>query len=80
VTGRRFWVLFFALVVLPIAAACAQLTAKDQASIAADAVRIATCQESVRECKRTAGDAAAEKCWPVYDECMTGAGLRDGGK
>lgn len=78
----------FVLVVLPAIfgysagaafTGCAQLSAADQASIAADTVRISVCQAETAECKRGAGDAAAATCWPVYDDCMAHAGLRDGG-
>lgn len=78
-TARRRLALFFALVILPIAAACAQLSSEDKANIARDEVRIKTCEYMTHVCKLKAGDAAAVKCWPVYDDCMTGAGLKDGG-
>lgn len=79
-TPRRAFLVAFVFAVLPcLAVACAQLSAADQATIAADTVRISVCQAETAECKRGAGDAAAAKCWPVYDDCMIHAGLKDGG-
>jgi hypothetical protein len=83
-TPRRVRALFFALVVLPITAlvarvtvGCGQLTPADHATIAADGVRIATCQAMTFECKRTSPSGEEAKCWGVYDRCMVGAGLSD---
>jgi hypothetical protein len=72
--------LVFGLGLVLFVVGCPELTPKDQAGIATDAVRIAMCQEKTRECKRVTPEAKrAATCWPVYDECMVGAGLRDGG-
>ena len=67
-----------ALVVIGLVG-CEELTTQDKVALAADSIRIDMCVAKAHECKRTAGDAAARLCWPVYDECMAGAGLRDGG-
>ncbi len=68
------------LVIALALAGCSKLTPADQKVIAADAVSIAACQAEAKACKEDAGDAAATKCWPIYDACMTSHGLKDGGK
>lgn len=79
-TPRAFKARFIALVVLPLVAACgAALSAEDRESIAKDAINIGVCQSQANSCKALEGDAAPVKCWPVYDACMQGHGLRDGG-
>lgn len=65
--------------ILAVGCGGATLSAADQESIARDGIEIAVCQQQARDCKADAGDAAAQRCWPVYDACMTSAGLRDGG-
>ena len=85
-TRRRVHALFFALVVLPVIAACAQLTATEQAGIARDGVRADMCVAKAHACKLDAQRDGLEerdiarRCWPVADECMVGAGLRDAGR
>ena len=73
------------LSLLPIAlvVACSgqQLSTQQQGDVALAATEIAVCQQEAHACKLDAGaDAAAVKCWPVYDACMQSAGLKDGGK
>ena len=71
---------FVSMIALPVVLfGCSQLTPKDKILIAEDSVRIDMCVAKTHECKLASGDAAARLCWPVYDECMVGAGVKDGG-
>lgn len=86
ITDRRVKIILFTLFALPLLAfmgeagsGCKTLTVEDQAGIARDGVRIDMCVAKTHACKLAAGDAAASVCWPVYDGCMVGAGMKDGG-
>ena len=69
--GLALFALLFAIGALH----CHPLTPDDKRAIAADAIRIALCQQYGRDCKadRDGGD-----CFAIYDDCITDAGLRGG--
>lgn len=77
-TPRRMFVIAFSVVILPLIAtlsSCVALTAEDKAQIARDQVTISVCQAKGLMCR--AEDAG--HCRDVYEECMTGNGMRDAG-
>lgn len=77
-TKTRKYLIAFALFVLPITAACMQLSAEDKASVARDAVKLSVCNAQAHLCKLADGGPAA--CWQEYDDCIARTGLKDGGR
>jgi hypothetical protein len=71
----------FVFGVLPLVACGASLTAQDKATLAAESVQIAVCEQAAEDCAEDAGaDKARRKaCWAVFDTCIAARGI-DGGR
>ena len=71
----------FVFGVLPMVACGASLTARDHATLAAESVQIAVCEQAAEDCAEDAGPdkAARSRCWATFDACIASRGI-DGGR